>query len=135
MLSRNSSLSAFDRAFDFAKSWIDSGQPFPVAERASHYYSVGAYSAAVAGDFDQAEKYLASATVAPAADSLGKRNNLFAKALITAMRGDSGKAWTMITPILGANFFLTPQFFAIHPYYRHLFGDLPAYQEYIAQAN
>jgi TolB-like protein len=122
-----------DRALDFVKTWVDSGRPFP-SSRTKDWYMTSALVAAVAGDIDAVSTYRTRAAALPASEFVSESANTQINANITAFLGDAEGGWAIflrsVTDIPG----MTPQYLKVHPYYQHLYGDVPGFQAYIAQA-
>jgi TolB-like protein len=121
------------RALDFVKTWIDAGRPFNTTT-IRNWYTYAAYVAAVAGDIDAVIKYRQSAATAPEDEYFIETNTEFLDAQIDSLLGNPAQGWARITSneaIMGIS--ISAEYAAVHPYYKHLFGDVPAFQQYIAQ--
>ena len=50
------------------------------------------------------------------------------------MTGDAKAGWARITPYVGDPYVLTVEYAALNTLFRHLYGDVPAFQAFIAEA-
>lgn len=123
---------AADHALAFVKSKLESEQPFPNTN-SQYWYTRAAYCAAVAGDLEAVTEYRASAIAATENDFIFQRLTAIRNAHIDALQGEAAAGWASIAPHLGPHY-LTAEYVAVSPFLRYLFGDVPAFQEFIARA-
>ena len=65
-----------------------------------------------------------------------ERFNVERSAKIDAILGDASAGWARLETHLNiVNPVRNPEFMAVHPHYEYLFGDVPAYRGFVAQAN
>jgi len=125
---------AADHSLGFVSSWIEAERPFPNTN-IRYWYTLAAYYAAVAGDLEAVAEYRAISAAAPVDEFVAERRTLLKNAQIDAILGDAIGGWARITPYLGIrNPLTTAEYAAVHPYYQYLFGDVPAYRDFISHA-
>jgi TolB-like protein len=126
---------AADHAYGFVKEWLDAGRHFPTIQ-ARYWFTLAAYSAAVAGDFETARKHRDSAMAAPEDELLIERLSWEMDALTRSLMGDAEAGWSDLATHIEThyNYMLTPDFMAAMPYYSQLFGAVPEFQAFIAKA-
>ena len=94
-----------------------------------------AYAAAVAGDTDFVAAMRAKADAAEVREPSSEKLIALRSAMIDAILGDADAGWARLEPYLDViNPARTPEIMAVHPLYEYLFGNLAAYQRFIAQA-
>jgi len=125
---------AADRALNFVKSWIDEGRPFQTTTT-KFWYTLAAYIAAVAGDLEMVADYRQRAADADEDELFMAGRAVIIDAEIDALLGDATSGWAKVSVNEEMQiWYLTAEYAAVHPYYQYLFGDVPAYQEFISQA-
>jgi TolB-like protein/Flp pilus assembly protein TadD len=121
------------RALDFVTGWIESGQPFP-SEITRNWYMDSAYVAAVAGNAEAVSRYRALAAAQPKVEAQFEGNIRETDAHITALLGDPEGGWAILGLKLEDNRRNSPAYYKVSPYYQRLYGDVPGFQSFIAQA-
>lgn len=125
---------AADHAMDFIKSELDAGRPFPDS-RIRYWYVWSSLAAALAGDREAAAMYHEKALDAAEDGFINERLNITRMAQIDALLGEAATGWDKIVTAMEDGYpMITPEFAAVHPQYKYLFGEVPAFQAYVARA-
>jgi len=122
-----------DRALDFVNGWIGSGRPFPT-NRAKGWYMDAAYVAAIAGDVEAVSRFRTLSSAQPTVELFYESVVTEINAKIIALLGDPESGWAILDPLMKRYKGKTPAYYKVHPYYQHLYGDVPGFQAFVAQA-
>ena len=123
-----------DETVSYLKSEVRAGRFLNSDARSWSIHA--AYCAAVAGDLDAVAEFRARADAAPLVEIGIEKFNVMRQAQTDALIGNAEGGWARIEAAFKeTNPPTTAEFLAVHPYYNRLFGELPAFQEFIANAN
>jgi TolB-like protein len=122
-----------DRTLIQVTEWIESSNP-PGGNSWTAENAIFALAAALAGDDEALAKFRARDAAIAQGGYLQNRWRAYYLALADAAAGDPEAGWARITPYLLSHSYYTPEYLMVAPQWRAAFGEVPGYQDYIAQA-